>query len=117
MKQGCSCLFMIIGAFVGLFAGSLIFAVMDGFGFGTDIAGLAIISSLLFFIWLGSKTGNYIGDKIEDRKVTHSKPLGGKRVALQYINSSGNHRSDYVDSASAFRNHNKVKVNLWNSGG
>jgi len=108
---------MIIGAFVGLFAGSLIFAVMDGFGFGTDIAGLAIISSLLFFIWLGSKTGNYIGDKIEDRKVTHSKPLGGKRVALQYINSSGNHRSAYVDSASAFRNHNKVKVNLWNSGG
>jgi ribosomal protein L7/L12 len=48
------------------------------------------------------------------RKATHSKPLG-KRVALQYINASGEHRNAYVDSASAFRNHNKVKVNLWDS--
>ncbi|MGY8651228.1 MAG: ribosomal protein L7/L12, partial [Verrucomicrobiia bacterium] len=66
------------------------------------------------FTWIGSKTGNYIGDKIENRKVTHSKPLG-KRVALQYVNASGEHRNAYVDSASAFRNHNKVKVNLWDS--
>ena len=115
MKQGCSCLFMIIGAFIGLFAGSLILSILDGLGFGTNIVGLSIIASLVFFTWLGLKTGNYIGDKIENRKVTHSKQLGGKRVALQYINSSGNHRSAYVDSASAFRNHNKVKVNLWNS--
>jgi large subunit ribosomal protein L7/L12 len=116
MKQGCSCLFMVIGAFVGLFGGSLIFSVLNGFGFGTNITGLSIIASLVFFTWIGSKTGNYIGDKIENRKVTHSKPLG-KRVALHYINASGNHRSAYVDSASTFRNHNKVKVNLWNSEG
>ena len=116
MKQGCSCLFMVIGAFVGLFGGSLIFSVLNGFGFGTNITGLSIIASLVFFTWIGSKTGNYIGDKIENRKVTHSKPLG-KRVALQYVNASGEHRNAYVDSASAFRNHNKVKVNLWNSEG
>ena len=116
MKQGCSCLFMVIGAFVGLFGGSLIFSVLNGFGFGTNITGLSIIASLVFFTWIGSKTGNYIGDKIENRKVTHSKPLG-KRVALQYVNASGEHRNAYVDSASAFRNHNKVKVNLWDSGG
>jgi ribosomal protein L7/L12 len=116
MKKGCSCLFMVIGAFVGLFGGSLIFSVLDGFGFGTNITGLSIIASLVFFTWIGSKTGNYIGDKIENRKVTHSKPLG-KRVALQYINASGEHRNAYVDSASAFRNHNKVKVNLWDSEG
>ena len=114
MKQGCSCLFMVIGAFVGLFGGSLIFSVLNGFGFGTNITGLSIIASLVFFTWIGSKTGNYIGDKIENRKVTHSKPLG-KRVALQYVNASGEHRNAYVDSASAFRNHNKVKVNLWDS--
>ena len=114
MKKGCSCLFMVIGAFVGLFGGSLIFSVLNGFGFGTNITGLSIIASLVFFTWIGSKTGNYIGDKIENRKVTHSKPLG-KRVALQYINASGEHRNAYVDSASAFRNHNKVKVNLWDS--
>jgi len=63
---------------------------------------------------VNNKTDNYIGDKIQNRKVTRSKPLG-KRVALQYINASGVHRKAYVDSGSAFRNHNKVKVNLWNS--
>ena len=116
MKKACSCLFMIVGAFVGLTGGILIFAILDEIGFGTDIGGLAIIASIVFFIWIGSKTGNYIGDKIENRKVTRSKPLG-KRVTLQYINASGEHRNAYVDSASAFRNHNKVKVNIWDSAG
>ncbi len=116
MKKACSCLFMIVGSFVGFIGGFLIFAILDDIGFGTDIGGLAIIASIVFFIWVGSKTGNYIGDKIENRKSTRSNPLG-KRAELQYINASGEHRSVYVDSASAFRDHNKVKVNLWNSGG
>jgi len=116
MKKACSCLFMIVGSVVGLIGGFLIFAILDEIGFGTDIGGLAIIASIVFFIWVGSKTGNYIGDKIENRKSNRSKPLG-KRAELQYINASGEHRSVYVDSASAFRNHNKVKVNLWNNGG
>ena len=107
---------MIVGSVVGLIGGFLIFAILDEIGFGTDIGGLAIIASIVFFIWVGSKTGNYIGDKIENRKSNRSKPLG-KRAELQYINASGEHRSVYVDSASAFRNHNKVKVNLWNNGG
>ena len=114
MKKACSCLFMIVGFFVGLIGGFLIFAILDDIGFGTDIGGLAIIASIVFFIWVGSKTGNYIGDKIENRKSTRSNPLR-KHAKLQYINASGEHRSVYVDSASAFRDHNKVKVKLWNS--
>ncbi len=107
---------MIVGSFVGLIGGILVIAVLDEIGFGTDIGGLAMIASIVFFVWIGSKTGNYVGDKIENRKATRSKPFG-KRVLLQYVNSSGEHRTAYVDPASAFRNHNKVKVNLANSRG
>jgi hypothetical protein len=41
----------------------------------------------------------------------------GDRVKLTYINASGAHRTAYVDSASATRTGNIVKVNLWNSSG
>jgi ribosomal protein L7/L12 len=127
-----SCLCITIGAIAGVFVGYLAGGFLGALTGSTGVAGMGGLIAWAFCVWVGgnigdgsfakyfknravnNKTDNYIGDKIQNRKVTRSKPLG-KRVALQYINASGVHRKAYVDSGSAFRNHNKVKVNLWNS--
>ena len=74
------------------------------------------IGLIVFFVIMrySIKLGNYFDDHNQSATLpTLPKPLG-KRVTLQYINASGEHRKAYVDSGSAVRNHNKVKVNLWN---
>lgn len=75
-----------------------------------------VIGVVIFFVIMrySIKLGYYFDDHNQSATLpTLPKPLG-KRVILQYINASGEHRKAYVDSGSAVRNHNKVKVNLWN---
>ena len=123
------CLIKICGGVVGFILCIVVGTLLHTVTGSVEIASLGGIVTFAVCIVKGADYGSKFGEKKPEelfgppskttrgnRKVTHSKPLG-KRVALQYINASGEHRNAYVDSASAFRNHNKVKVNLWNSGG
>ena len=123
------CLIKICGGVVGFILCIVVGTLLHTVTGSVEIASLGGIVTFAVCIVKGADYGSKFGKKnpVElfeppskttrgNRKSTHSKPLG-KRVALQYINASGEHRNAYVDSASAFRNHNKVKVNLWNSGG
>ena len=123
------CLIKICGAVVGFILCIIVGTLLHTVTGSVEIATLGGIVTFAVCIVKGADYGSKFGEKKPEelfrppskttrgkRKTTHSKPLG-KRVALQYINASGEHRKAYVDSASAFRNHNKVKVNLWNSGG
>ena len=121
------CLIKICGAVVGfilcIIVGKLLYAVTGS----DEIAVLGSIVTFAVCIVKGADYGSKFGKKNPEelfrtpskttrgkRKATRSKPLG-KRVELQYINTSGEHRKIHVDSASAFRIHNKVKVNIWDS--
>jgi len=121
------CLIKICGAVVGfilcIIVGKLLYAVTGS----DEIAVLGSIVTFAVCIVKGADYGSKFGKKNPEelfrppskttrgkRKATRSKPLG-KRVELQYINASGEHRKIHVDSASAFRIHNKVKVNIWDS--
>ena len=121
------CLVKICGAVVGfilcIIVGKLLYAVTGS----DEIAVLGSIVTFAVCIVKGADYGSKFGKKNPEelfrppskttrgkRKATRSKPLG-KRVELQYINASGEHRKIHVDSASAFRIHNKVKVNIWDS--
>ena len=121
------CLVKICGAVVGfilcIIVGKLLYAVTGS----DEIAVLGSIVTFAVCIVKGADYGSKFGKKNPEelfrppskttqgkRKATRSKPLG-KRVELQYINTSGEHRKIHVDSASAFRIHNKVKVNIWDS--
>ena len=123
------CLIQIGGGVVGFILCIVVGRLLHTVTGSDEIAILGGIVTFAVCIVKGFDYGSKFGEKKPEelfappskttrgnRKATHSKPLG-KRVALQYINASGEHRKAYVDSASAFRNHNKVKVNLWNSGG
>ena len=123
------CLIKICGGVVGFILCIVVGTLLHTVTGSVEIATLGGIVTFAVCIVKGADYGSKFGEKKPEelfeppskttrrkRKSTHSKPLG-KRVALQYINASGEHRNAYVDSASAFRNHNKVKVNLWNSGG
>ena len=123
------CLIQIGGGVVGFILCIVVGILLHTVTGSVEIATLGGIVTFAVCIVKGADYGSKFGEKKPEelfrppskttrgkRKATHSKPLG-KRVALQYINASGEHRNAYVDSASAFRNHNKVKVNLWDSGG
>ena len=123
------CLIRIGGGVVGFILCIVVGTLLHTVTGSVEIATLGGIVTFAVCIVKGADYGSKFGKKKPEesrgppskttrgkRKATHSKPLG-KRVALQYINASGEHRNAYVDSASAFRNHNKVKVNLWDSGG
>jgi large subunit ribosomal protein L7/L12 len=123
------CLIQIGGGVVGFILCIVVGRLLHTVTGSDEIAILGGIVTFAVCIVKGFDYGSKFGEKKPEelfappskttrgkRKATHSKPLG-KRVALQYINASGEHRNAYVDSASAFRNHNKVKVNLWDSGG
>jgi len=123
------CLIQIGGGVVGfilcIVVGTLLHTVTES----VEIATLGGIVTFAVCIVKGADYGSKFGEKKPEelfrppskttrgkRKAIHSKPLG-KRVELQYVNASGEHRKIHVDSASAFRNHNKVKVNIWDSAG
>ena len=121
------CLIQIGGGVVGLILCIVVGSLLHTITGSEEIAILGGIVTFAVCIVKGFDYGSKVGEKKPEelfappskttrgnRKATHSKPLG-KRVALQYINASGEHRKADVDSASASRNHNKVKVNLWNS--
>ena len=123
------CLIKICGAVVGFILCIIVGTLLHTVTGSVEIATLGGIVTFAVCIVKGADYGSKFGEKKPEelfrppskttrgkRKATRSKPLG-KRVELQYINASGEHRNAYVDSASAFRNHNKVKVNLWDSGG
>ena len=124
------CLVKICGAVVGfilcIIVGKLLYAVTGS----DEIAVLGSIVTFAVCIVKGADYGSKFGKKNPEelfrppskttrgkRKSTRSKPLGKRRVELQYINASGEHRKIHVDSASASRIHNKVKVNIWGSSG
>ena len=121
------CLIQIGGGVAGfilcIIVGRLLYALTGS----EEIAALGGIVTFAICIVKGADYGSKFGKKNPEelfrppskttrgkRKATRSKPLG-KRVELQYINASGEHRKIHVDSASAFRIHNKVKVNIWDS--
>ena len=121
------CLIQIGGGVVGLILCIVVGSLLHTITGSEEIAILGGIVTFAVCIVKGFDYGSKFGEKKPEelfappskttrgnRKATHSKPLG-KRVELQYINASGEHRKADVDSASASRNHNKVKVNLWNS--
>jgi ribosomal protein L7/L12 len=103
-------------AIVLLIGGPLACAVSGAIIDSASELAVQAIGVVVFFVIMrySIKLGNYFDDHNQSTTLPSlPKPLG-KRVALQYINASGEHRKAYVDSGSAFRNHNKVKVNLWN---